>query len=1231
MANIQSTQAFYSLTLEAPSAPTAAVTCNALPSAKAAEQQIFEARGQRICLLRVDNVNEAGSEVKVSTIIDQDVFGIVRAVAALRIPATSQDQLVVSSDSGRIALLNYDPAKNAFKRVHLETFGKSGVRRTVPGQYLASDPKGRCLMLASVEKNKVVYIVNRNAEGEVVISSPHEANQWGSLCFNICALDTGWESPVFAALEVDYNESEGDPTGAMYENREKQLVYYTVDLGLNHVVKSWSDVVHYSANMLFAVPGGTDGPSGVLVCCEDRIYYRHDKSLPLCIPIPRRKGPTEDPDRKRHIVSGCLHLSKRQGFFFLLQTEDGDVFKLTMELEKDAQGRQTSQPASMLMKYYETFPVAKQMLLLRKGYIYIAAENGNSGLYFVEDLADKLEDEPENNFYSTDVSADPSKAIEPAYFKPRELRYTSSAFEMPSLHPLMRSKVDNLTGEDAPQIYAIQGTGCRSVFKTIRHGLAIQEIVSSPLGNVPYDNLWSLRHRSSDDYHSYLLLSSNYGDKTVVLSIGDEVETAEDTLFLTNRATLTAQQMGTATLVQVHARGVHSIMENGAINEWPTPAHRTIVAASANEGQLLLGLSSSELAFFMIQDDGILAQLEEMPEMSGKMTALAVGQTPRGQKHAKFAVVGCDDQTIRVLSLDVESPLEPKSVQALSAVPTSLEVVEMRDPDSGTLVTYVHIGLSTGLYLRAVIDEVTGELGDVRTKFLGAKPTRLFPVQVDQEQHEAVLACSSRPWLGYNHPASALYTLTPLVTGQLEAARPFVSEHLRGLCAVQGTNLLIFTVPSVEGRLSSESVGLRYTPRGMSRNPWFPVWYVVQADGNTLAAGTKKNLIKAAEEKGEAVVNGDGGEELERHLGMSRAQGHWASCIQAIDPIDQKAVTFTLELSENEAALCCTVVAFESRNWEVFLAVGTGQHLQLNTGVQSSGFVHIYKLNNEGKELELVHRTPFDTPIYAVQAFHGRLAMGVGNELFVYDLGMKALLRKSRGLAVPNQIVSLDSSGNRLVVGDVSESVTYVVYKPKYNRLIPFVDDSVQRWTTTAAMIDYETAAGGDKFGNLWVVRCPEQASKESDEEGIGGFIVNERSYLNGAPYRLELRGHYYTQDVPMSMQRTALLAGGQDVLFWSGLQGTLGMLVPFVSREDVEFFTQLEQQIRAQEPPMAGRDHLMYRGYYVPVKGVIDGDLCERFMKLGVDAKAKIAAEVEREVKEVERKVQEMRTRVAF
>lgn len=295
------------------------------------------------------------------------------------------------------------------------------------------------------------------------------------------------------------------------------------------------------------------------------------------------------------------------------------------------------------------------------------------------------------------------------------------------------------------------------------------------------------------------------------------------------------------------------------------------------------------------------------------------------------------------------------------------------------------------------------------------------------------------------------------------------------------------------------------------------------------------------------------------------------------------------------------------------------------------GFIRVYKISEDGKTLTFEYKTRVDLPVHALVPFKGRVAVGIGKELFIYDLGMKNVLRKSRGEVAANTIVSIEAIGDRLVCGDVRESVTYVYYKEDENRLISFVDDTVARWTTCATMIDYDTTAGGDKFGNLWVVRCPESVSQDIDDENRQSFILTDRSMLNGAPYRLDLRAHYYTNDIPMSLQRTPLLAGGDDVIFWSGIQGTMGILVPFVSRRDVDLFSKLEVAMRVEDPAPGGRDHLAYRSYYAAVRSVIDGDLCERFLSLTYDQKQRVAAECDRSISDIEKKVQEMRTRVAF
>ncbi len=232
------------------------------------------------------------------------------------------------------------------------------------------------------------------------------------------------------------------------------------------------------------------------------------------------------------------------------------------------------------------------------------------------------------------------------------------------------------------------------------------------------------------------------------------------------------------------------------------------------------------------------------------------------------------------------------------------------------------------------------------------------------------------------------------------------------------------------------------------------------------------------------------------------------------------------------------------------------------------------------------------------------------------------MLRKCQVEVVPNFVVGLQTQGSRIIVSDVQESVTYVVYKFQDNRLIPFVDDTIARWTTCTTMVDYETVAGGDKFGNLWLLRCPQKASEEADEDGSGAHLIHERQYLSGAPNRLALMSHFFPQDIPTSIQKTQLVAGGRDILLWTGLQGTLGILVPFVSREDVDFFQSLEMQLASQNPPLAGRDHLIYRSYYIPVKGAIDGDLCETYALLPNDKKQMIAGELDRSVREIERKI---------
>lgn len=150
-----------------------------------------------------------------------------------------------------------------------------------------------------------VYVLNRDTASRLAISSPLEAHKSNAIIFHTCGVDVGFDNPIFAVsysvgfpfhpcfasgssghqcmsqrsldgsllrltsglygslwssrpglprsrprrisgeqvIELDYSEADQDSTGEEAANTEKQLVYYQLDLGLNHVTRLWSDPI----------------------------------------------------------------------------------------------------------------------------------------------------------------------------------------------------------------------------------------------------------------------------------------------------------------------------------------------------------------------------------------------------------------------------------------------------------------------------------------------------------------------------------------------------------------------------------------------------------------------------------------------------------------------------------------------------------------------------------------------------------------------------------------------------------------------------------------------------------------------------------------------------------------------------------------------------------------------------------------------------------------------------
>lgn len=209
-------------------------------------------------------------------------------------------------------------------------------------------------------------------------------------------------------------------------------------------------------------------------------------------------------------------------------------------------------------------------------------------------------------------------------------------------------------------------------------------------------------------------------------------------------------------------------------------------------------------------------------------------------------------------------------------------------------------------------------------------------------------------------------------------------------------------------------------------------------------------------------------------------------------------------------------------------------------------------------------------------------------------------------------------------VGDMMRSLHVVRYDVGSNRLILMANNPNPHPIVAQELLDYNTVAVSDKFGNICVLRLPRGAdSATADVTGQRALWDSSRT---DSTAKMEVLCQYYVGGIVTHMTRSSLTAGGAECLIYVTVTGRIGALLPFTSREDVDFFTQLEGYLRTDAPHPTGRDPLSYRSYFAPVMNVVDGDLCDAFNSLHHNKQAKIAEQLDRSVAEVVKKLETQR-----
>lgn len=568
-------------------------------------------------------------------------------------------------------------------------------------------------------------------------------------------------------------------------------------------------------------------------------------------------------------------------------------------------------------------------------------------------------------------------AAQPFLFKPRELLNLALADEVDSLAPIMACHIADLAGEDTPQFYTACGRGAMSSLRVLRHGLEVSELAVSELPGNPH-SVWTVKRQKRDAYDAYIVVS--FVNATLVLSIGDTVEEVSDSGFLGNVATLSASQIGDDALLQVYADGIRHIRNDGRVNEWKAPAKRIITHCAVNERQVAIALAGGEIVYFEMDASGQLNEYTERLPMPADVSSMGMGQVPEMAQRSRFLAIGCLDQTVRVVSLDPNDCLQPLSMQALPAKAESLAVVEMGAQDDEPSTLFLNIGLENGVLLRTVIDTVTGNLSDTRTRYLGSRAVKL--VRVTIQEREAVLGLSSRPWLGFQYQGST--RLTPLSYDALEHASSFKSEQCaEGIVAVSRNTLRILALERLGSVFNAVKMPLPLTPRKMFFEPQGHMLVIVEGDQRAFPArhlqasgasapaedamdmspdGETANAVDPAN----AVASIFDPQSTTRFLLPPKAPaGTWASNVRFVDPITLTTLGLH-SLGENEMATSAAVLNFSAHipdrapDLNQYIAIGTVKDWVLNPQSFSAAYIYIYRMLGDQPRkttLEFVHKT----------------------------------------------------------------------------------------------------------------------------------------------------------------------------------------------------------------------------------------------------------------------------------
>ena len=1274
------------------------------------------------------------SEGKLNKIQDFVLFGKVTSLETFRIENVRRNYLVLTSDSGNLTILNIvrkGPKKCKLNVLVNEPISRSGIRRLSPISYCKVDSKSRCIMLSAVEKFKCVYTLNTTRDntsginGSITVSSPIEATRSNFITLQLVACPgTYVDNPHFASIELEMQQY-GSPS----THQPCHLIFYMLDLNLNHLVKRADYLIDTTASFLLELPdlrkygvltdlNGAGDDNGmeltnpfVLIGCQNHILIRDlNGYYNLKVNIPKRlqgKEAHNDGNDKLTIISGTVQAMKKD-FFVLLQSNKGDIFKLRIRPNADDRNR----PIVSLV-YFDSICRAEKLHIFKSGYLFVNSEYNDNYLLQFDSLGTE-EFVIENSFEYQKTGRSPF----------HELKNLSLVDIHRNLNPMLTAAID--TNQPFPLlITASQDSHIRSYSNTVE----FVELIKSPLPPNP-QNIWALKADPTSKYHTLLVLA--FQSSTLFLKIDNDaiqdlplpkenpfISKGDKTIYVATMAQNTVIQVCQNQFVLVSLPGAkHSGKTNEGYTQslvWFPPAGIRIVSAASSWRQLAVGLSNNNIVYFEMTTDGKLLEFTKRATMNSQILHIALCETV---DRSPFLIVATEDHLLSAISLRQASQIrEGDNSREGSDILDVASFAKLIAPASDIVYVTgcVHVGLSNGVYVRLRIADHTvrssGEFSDIWNRYIGAKKVRLSCIartylealsdagEEEEEEGESenddddinekrerelapsIIVHSDTTWVSYEYDGFFYVRPLSFPTGikNIAYASEFTTKEIiyNGFCALSGSGELLIgkfaNFPNInrwfrmeEFRLIGSHEDERDNEEGASQGedynsdedenngqefviPRYRCKEILSFAQYTLFI---TNSILPENPPGCRVSIKKSSRAINSFLKTRGGS-------EATDPYQMSLVS--------SICLSATLVNFSNRKTEhpnLVLATKDGKLLTYKIDIDDASF-----------SLHLLHETFVGSCISAMCQFANMLLAPSHGNLILYSLGKTQLLRKSITKLLPSisKVTSIASfKDEKIAVGDVYESVTIYSFDRELNQFKPIADDITKRHVTRVEFLDEWTVIGADKFGSIWTLRLPENV--KINHTGTSEIKRNKMGYapngnISERPYKLQLKNHFYINDI---VTKFFVLdnpnMSDREAIIYVGLQGTVGALIPILSKNEVKLLSKLQKGMREIEMllpsseksndtymdegvgediegiedanenvhgddtfankdmskgnrdrfpevigsyTIVGREHAAYRGYYAPVRNVIDGNFCEQFLSYSKSEQTAICRQI--------------------